>query len=244
LTDTYYNPSSDGTLEHYIGNLNYIFVQLDVAGNPLSEVNKLGVLRSALKKGSKKFDQTLHLCEFTSKTFQETLDKLHELEIKTRMDDFADKPSRINKRKSEESSNNTYEHKNKSNNNNRSNNYEPTCNYCGKKGHKQPDCKQKANDIANNRLKKCDICGKDNHQTSKCFQKPNNANNVNESNKNKSSNNRKPKQMNNNKYKAKKAGLKEQFKSKVSESNNIEESDNEESNMIFEFDNRSDTNDS
>jgi hypothetical protein len=59
-----------------------LFTQLQAAGNQVNEVNKLGILHAAIKNGSIKYNKTLELCEFTSKSYQETMDKLHEQDIK------------------------------------------------------------------------------------------------------------------------------------------------------------------
>ena len=71
-----------------------MFTRLQAAGYPVNEVNKLGILRAAIKKGSTKYNITLELCEFTSKSYQEAMDKLHEQDVKYEMIQYAEGPSR------------------------------------------------------------------------------------------------------------------------------------------------------
>ena len=51
----------------------------------LEKQSKLGLIRSAIKKRSKRYNETLKLCEFAGKSYQETLDKLHDQDIKYSM---------------------------------------------------------------------------------------------------------------------------------------------------------------
>ena len=53
LTNLVYNPNKNGSFEQFMGHIDHIFSQLNTAGNPLSDVNKLGIVRSALQKGTK-----------------------------------------------------------------------------------------------------------------------------------------------------------------------------------------------
>ena len=64
LTEVKYNPKYDGVLEKFLGNLNYIFTQLSTAGNEFNDVSKLGIIRSALEKGSNKYNDILRMTKF------------------------------------------------------------------------------------------------------------------------------------------------------------------------------------
>jgi hypothetical protein len=166
LTNVQYNPNTDGTLERYIGNLNNVFMQLNAAGNPLTEVNKLGIVRSSIKKGTNRYNQTLELCEFTRLGYQETLDKLHDQDVKYSMERYGDSSSNKKVKRENENLHNT-EDNNININDNKSNSkskFKGSCYICGKIGHKSTECRRLTQ-------VKCSICGRANHKTDNCFYK-------------------------------------------------------------------------
>ena len=139
LSNVKYVPIPGSTLEKFIGEINKLFSQLGFAGNPVNDVNKLDLIRSAIKKGSKKYKETLKLCVFAGKSYQEILDKLHDqCKTKYSMFQYSESHSKNeeNKRRNEDESLTITATNNNNSNSNKSNKFPGYCNYCGKCGHK------------------------------------------------------------------------------------------------------------
>jgi len=233
LTNLVFNPDKSGSFEQFMGHIDNIFSQLNTAGNPQSDVNKLGIVRNALQKGTNKYKKTLEMCEFNQLDYQETLDKLHSQEIKNKMENYGEKSNenRQNKRKYNENANNAHEKsKESSNNSNNDSKWNQKCFKCNKLGHMAKDCKVNNKNNPN----ACKICGYLNHKTSDCFKGNEKANNASNNDNNKSKNNKKIKKVKYDKGNAKKSSLKESFKNKIANSNNVESDSEEESNMMYE----------
>ena len=230
LTNLVFNPNKNGSFEQFMGHIDHIFSQLNTAGNPQSDVNKLGIVRNALQKGTRKYNKTLDMCEFNQLDYQTTLDKLHSQEIKNKMEDYGDKSTdnNQNKRKYAEKSNNVHE-KSKESSNNSNNDWKTKqkCFKCNKMGHLANECTVK---LPNS----CKICGYTNHKTQDCKRKTDKANNASNNDRNKSGSNKKTKKVKYDKNNAKKNSLKESFKNKINNSNNVESDSEEESNMMYE----------
>jgi len=233
LTNLIFNPNKSGSFEQFMGHIDHIFSQLNTAGNPQSDVNKLGIVRNALQKGTRKYNKTLDMCEFNQLDYQTTLDKLHSQEIKNKMEDYGDKSTdnNQNKRKYAEKSNNVHEKsKESSNNSTNDSKRNQKCFKCNKLGHVAKDCKVNNKNNPN----ACKICGYLNHKTSDCFKGNEKANNASNNDNNKSKNNKNNKKVKYDKGNAKKSGLKMSFKNKIANSNNVESDSDEESNMMYE----------
>jgi len=230
LTNLVFNPNKNGSFEQFMGHIDHIFSQLNTAGNPQSDVNKLGIVRNALQKGTKKYNKTLEMCEFNQLDYQTTLDKLHSQEIKNKMEDYGDKSTdnNQNKRKYAEKSNNVHE-KSKESSKNSNNDWKSRqkCFKCNKLGHLANECNVKSPNS-------CKICGYTNHKTQDCKRKTDKANNASNNVNNKSDSNKKNKKVKYDKGNAKKNSLKESFKNKIANSNNVESDSEEESNMMYE----------
>ena len=96
------------------------------------------MIRSAIENGS--FNETLKVCEFAGKSYQRTLDKLHDQEINLKYSMFQYSESHSmnegNKRRNEDESLTITATNNNNSNSNKSNKFPGYCNYCGKCGHK------------------------------------------------------------------------------------------------------------
>ena len=233
LTNLVFNPNKNGSFEQFMGHIDHIFSQLNTAGNPQSDVNKLGIVRNALQKGTRKYNKTLDMCEFNQLDYQTTLDKLHSQEIKNKMEDYGDKSqdNNQNKRKYAEKSNNVHEKsKESSNNSTNDSKRNQKCFKCNKLGHVAKDCKVNNKNNPN----ACKICGYLNHKTAECFKGNEKANNASNNDNNKSKNNKNNKKVKYDKGNAKKSSLKMSFKNKIANSNNVESDSDEESNMMYE----------
>jgi hypothetical protein len=233
LSNVKYVPIPGSTLEKFIGEINNVFAQLAFAGNPVNDVNKLGLIRSAIKKGSKRYNETLKLCEFAGKSYQETLDKLHDQDIKYSMFQYSESHSKNegNKRRNEDESLTITTTNNNNSNSNKSNKFPGYCSYCGKYGHKADMCfTNPSNKNKNNNSNKNQNSNSNKESNN---QSSNSAKQTSSNNKNKKSNARKY-----DKGVAEKNSLKAAFKNKVKEQSNQSDEQDESSLMHYEHENQ------